>query len=293
MKFGVCIPNYGEVLSLDLVRSIALEAENLGYDSLWTTDHVLMPQNSSTPYEHVFDSIATLCYLAPLTKKVKLGVSCLIIAMRNPAVVAKQLGSLDHFSQGRVLLAIASGWNEREFSFVGSNYHVRGKRVDESIKILRALWAGDTAFHGKFFDFENVVFEPRPYSKSLEIWIGGASQAAMMRAAELGDAFHPNVIPLQDFSRMISEFRSVSARTRNMGIRVRVALNLKSKESEIVGAQGYKRLILSGDMERNKETIKELEGMGVDYALLVPSPDGKVSEQDQLHSLRGFAEEFL
>ena len=90
MKFGVCVPNYGESVSLEGMRAIGLESEKLGYDSIWTTDHILMPKNSGTPYEKIFDCIASLSYLAALTSKVKLGISSLIIGMRNPVVAAKQ-----------------------------------------------------------------------------------------------------------------------------------------------------------------------------------------------------------
>ena len=108
MKFGVCVPNYGVTSSVESLTAVAVEAELLGYDSVWTTDHLLMPRNSGTPYERIFDSLASLAYLAPQTKKVKLGVSSLIVAMRNPVVVAKQLASIDAFSGGRVLLAIGA-----------------------------------------------------------------------------------------------------------------------------------------------------------------------------------------
>ena len=82
MKFGVCIPNYGETSTVDGLRTVALEAEKMGYDSVWTTDHVLMPTQSGTPYERILDSITSLAYLAPLTSIVKLGISSLITAMR-------------------------------------------------------------------------------------------------------------------------------------------------------------------------------------------------------------------
>src|SRR3972149_8656907 len=96
MKFGVCIPNYGETLTVEGLRTVALEAEKLGYSSVWTTDHVLMQTQTRTPYERILDSITSLAYLAPLTSTVKLGVSSLITPMRNPVIVAKQLPPTHH-----------------------------------------------------------------------------------------------------------------------------------------------------------------------------------------------------
>ena len=293
MKFGVCIPNYGETLALEALRDVALETEKLGYDSIWTTDHVLMPKLSGTPYEKIFDCIGTLSYIAALSSRVRLGISSLIIAMRNPAVVAKQLASLDHFSHGRLLLAIASGWNEKEFSFIGSNYNNRGKRIDESIRLIRALWSGETSFKGRYQSFDGAVFEPKPISKNLEIWIGGSSPAAMRRAAELGDAWHPNVMPLDMFRAAVSSFRKISGTSSHKRICVRIALNLSLVESEIIGAQGDRRVVLSRDMSKNNAVIRDLEELGVDYALLAVNPDGKIDRNAQLEGLRAFAKEFL
>ena len=170
MKFGICVPNYGESLSVEGMRAVGVEAEKLGYDSIWTTDHILMPKNSGTPYEHIFDCIASLAYLAPQTNRVKLGISSLIIGMRNPVAAAKQLASIDSFSGGRLIVAMASGWNETEFSFVGADYHRRGKKLDESIQLFRDLWRGETKFHGKALsvNFENAVFEPRPNHRAFD-----------------------------------------------------------------------------------------------------------------------------
>jgi probable F420-dependent oxidoreductase len=290
MKFGICLANYGETLSVDSLRKVALGAEEFGYDSIWTTDHVLMPASSGTPYERIFDSIATLCYLAPLTNKVKLGISSLIIAMRNPIVVAKQLASLDHFNNGRTILAIGTGWNEKEFSFVGSDFHARGKRVDESIEIIRALWRGESKFSGKDFSFENAVFEPTPIQKDLEIWIAGASRAAMKRVARLGDAWHPNVMPLENFRKTVSEFRKIVG---NKNIRVRIGLNLRSRESEITGTQGEKRLIFSGDMKQNEDIIAALSELGVDYCVLSPNSNGKIGAEEQIQAMRQFADVYF
>src|SRR6266540_2105209 len=115
MKFGVCVPNYGESSSQEAIRTVALEAERAGCDSVWSTDHILMPINSGTPYERIFDSVTTLSYLASITNRSKLGISSLITAMRNPVVVAKQLATIDNLSDGRIMVATSAGWNEKEF----------------------------------------------------------------------------------------------------------------------------------------------------------------------------------
>ncbi|MGA2665201.1 MAG: TIGR03619 family F420-dependent LLM class oxidoreductase [Nitrososphaerales archaeon] len=296
MKFGVCVPNYGPTSSADAISAVALEAESLGYDSVWTTDHLLMPRNSGTPYERVFDCLATLAYLAPQTKKVRLGVSSLIVAMRNPVAVAKQLATIDSFSSGRVLLAIGAGWNGTEFESVGSNFHDRGKRVDESIRLIRSLWSGETAFKSRWLPqrFEDAVFDPRPVSKDLEVWVGGTSDAAMKRACRLGDAWHPNVSPLEEFGALVARFRNVSAAQGSATrICVRVGLDSRAGSAIYTGAQGEPRLRLTGNMDENAAVISGLEEVEVSYAVVVPSAEGRTSARDQLESIRAFAKRFV
>ena len=262
MKFGVCVPNYGESSSPEALRTVALEAERAGCDSLWTTDHILMPKSSGTPYERIFDSITTLAYLTGITKRVKLGISSLIIAMRNPVVVAKQLAAIDYLSAGRLMLAIGVGWNEKEFAHLGSNFHNRGKRVDASIRLIRALWRGETSFKSRVLglEFSDAIFEPLPIQKHLTIWIGGTSKAAMKRASALGDAWHPNVQPLDQFP--------------------------KAEHSEYKSPQGEKRIMLSGNQAQSKQILSRLEELGVSYMVAVPSPDGKASVQNQIDAIK-------
>jgi probable F420-dependent oxidoreductase len=296
LRFGVCIPNYGETTSVEGLRIVALEAEKLGYESIWTTDHVLMPEQSGTPYERIYESITSLAYLASITSTVKLGISSLIMAMRNPVVVAKQLATIDNFSEGRIMLATSVGWVESEFEHLGSNFHDRGKRLDESIKLIRALWnnSSDAKFAGKSIPhkFANVKFEPPPIQERLTIWIAGNSKYAMKRAATLGDAWHPNVAPLDVFRKMVAEFRKMPA-ARGKQICVRVALDTKALKSEYTSPQGERRMILAGNMNENKGTISELEELGVTSIIVSPSPDGKVPIAEQLESLRMFSEHFI
>jgi probable F420-dependent oxidoreductase len=295
MKFGVCVPNYGETSSKEAMRKIATEAERSGYDSVWCTDHILMPKNSGTPYERIFESLTTLSYIAAVTEKLRLGISSLITPMRNPVIVAKQLATIDNLSDGRVLLATSVGWNEREFSHLGSGFHNRGKRLDESIRLIRELWSGKTHFESKVLKqrFRDAVFEPPPVQKKLTIWIGGTSPAAMKRAATLGDGWHPNVQPLERFANMVSEFMERFPSAKEKEISVRIGLNSRSITSEYVSAQGERRVMLSSNRAENRRVMERLESLGVSYAVLVPSPDGKVSVENQVEGMRMIAGEFL
>jgi probable F420-dependent oxidoreductase len=288
MKFGLCVPNYGESSSTEALRTLALEGERAGCDSLWTTDHILMARNSGTPYETIFDSVTTLSYLAAITSRAKLGVSSLITAMRNPVVVAKQLATIDTLSGGRLMLATSAGWNEKEFAHLGSNFHNRGKRLDASIRLIRALWRGETSFksHILGIEFNDAVFEPRPIQKHLTMWIGGTSKAAMKRAATLGDAWHPNVQSLDQFTKLVADFREISPEARRKEICVRIAINPKSEQSEYKSAQGEKRMMLSGNQAQNKQALSSLEQLGVSYIVAVPSPDGKATLPNQVDAIK-------
>jgi len=295
MKLGVCVPNYGESCSVEALRTVAAEAEKRGYDSIWCTDHVLMPKNSGTPYEKIFESVTTLAYLAATTNRLRLGISSLITPMRNPVVVAKQLATIDNLSNGRLILATSAGWNETEFSHLGSNFHNRGKRLDESIQLIKDLWAGKTHFQSSVLlpKFKDAVFEPTPVQQTLSIWIGGSSQAAMKRAATLGDAWHPNVQTFDKFAKLVSEFRESFPGSKEMDICVRIGLNSKSDRSEYTSPLGEKRVMLSSNREENRNIMKRLEWLGVSYAVIAPNPDGRVSVADQLSGMKMITEDFL
>lgn len=289
MKFGVCLPNYGETSSNDAITKLALRSEELGFESLWATDHILMQKNSQTPYERIYESITTLSYISAITSKIRLGISSLIIAMRNPLVVAKQLVTLDNLSNGRVMVAFGTGWNETEFNFLGADFHNRGRIVDESIKLIKSVWNSEPEFHGKYIkqNYKNAVFEPRPVSK-LEVWIGGMSEAAMKRAVRLGNAWHPNAYPLDEFRQFVSKFRSIKGSER-CKIAVRIGVNLEAEKPEYEGPRGEKRLAFTSNEKTNENIINELEELGVSYIVLVPNHNGKVKIEQQIKSIELFS----
>ncbi len=295
MRFGVCVPNYGESGSPEAIRNIAVEAEKLGFDSIWCTDHLLMPPDSNTPYDRIFESITTIAYLAAITTKVRLGISSLITAMRNPAVVAKQLATVDNLSNGRLILATSAGWNEKEFGHLGSNYHNRGRRLDESLRLIRTLWNGGTSFESKLLHqkFSNATFSPPPVQKHLTIWIAGSSPAAMKRAATLGDAWHPHVLPLDEFAKLVSQFRENFPQARDKPVCPRLVVNLKAEKSEYTSPLGQRRILLSANRADSRRIIDGLKELGVSYVVLVPSPDGKATVSTQIEAMKTVAQDFL
>ena len=115
----------------------------------------------------------------------------------------------------------------------------------------------------------------------------------MRRAVTIGDAWHPNVFPLDTFRKLVAQFRQISPLAKDKDICVRIGLNTTAMESEYVGATGEKRILFSGNMSKNHALLSELESLGVSSAVLVPNPDGKISTEDQLESIRDFAREFL
>jgi len=294
MRFGVCLSNYGKTLSVGILRKTAVEAEKLGYSSVWTTDHLLMPAESGTPYERILESVTTLAYLATITKKVKIGISSLVLPMRNPVVVAKQLATVDVLSAGRLMLVAGAGWNETEYEHLGSNFHDRGGRLDESIRLIKILWRGERSFDSRLIPerFSEAMFEPRPVQKKLPLWIGGTSGAAMKRAINLGDAWHPDARPLDEFKELVRKFRNMQGGSQKP-ITARTALNVKTRETVHKGVKGEDLLNLSRDVKKDEEIVEGLRKLGVSHLIVEINFDGSFPLKTQMENLRFFAKHFI
>jgi hypothetical protein len=207
--------------------------------------------------------------------------------------VAKQLATIDVLSGGRVLIATGAGWNEQEFANVGASFHTRGKVLNESIRLIRTLWSGKTEFSGEVLPhrIKGAVLEPRPPQRKLPIWIGGVSLAAMKRAKALGDAWHPDSGPLDQFGSMVEQFRGLPG--RSIPIVPRIGLDTGSKETWYTGAKGDRQSKLCGDMKKNKAILDGFRSHGVEYLVLEINYNGKTSIPNQLRNLRLFAKEFI
>ncbi|MEM3185663.1 MAG: TIGR03619 family F420-dependent LLM class oxidoreductase [Conexivisphaerales archaeon] len=286
MKYAVCLPNYGTDIKPDGIVKFFNEAEDLGYESVWATDHILMNKGSGTPYESITESITTISYLASKSSNLRLGISALIIAMRNPLLTAKQLATIDFLSNGRLSIAIGTGWNQQEFENLGSNFHDRGKRASEYINVIRALWEDKST--GKLSD---VSFFPMPVQKRLPIYIAGGSMAAMRRAIALGDGWHPNLYDIKEFEHMVGTFNKLPNASQKE-IFVRVAVDINRGLSSYTSPQGEKRSILPADKSA-LDILGLLQSLGVSGILLAPNYDGKHTLERQINTISAFAKNFI
>ena len=225
MKFGVAFANVGPFVDPIAAIRLAQASEASGFESIWTVDHVVVPggYQSKYPYDPsgrlpsgegtVFpDPLMWLAYVASKTSTLRLGTGILIVPQRNPLVLAKELATLDHLSGGRMILGAGIGWLQEEFQALGIPFAGRGKRTEESIAAMRALWSDERAsFEGTTASFADCYLRPQPPGGSIPVHLGGHSQAAARRAGRIGDGFFPMGIspeqlpPLLDIVRQGAE----------------------------------------------------------------------------------------
>ena len=203
MKFGFNLPG---TLDGKALLAFASRADELGFESIWSGDHIILPTAGTNQYPYTIDGsfqrpadapyhemMTVLSFVAGATERVRIGSTVIILPYRDPVVQAKMFSSLDVLTNGRVICGVGVGWLEKEFDTLRVPYADRGPMSDECLEVMRCLWTEDEPeYHGRFFDFDGIQMYPKPVQKPhIPIWVGGHTGRALRRTAKYGDAWHP------------------------------------------------------------------------------------------------------
>lgn len=244
MKFGVVFPQAEIGTDPAAVRDYLQAVEGMGYDHVVLFDHVINADPSSRPGwkgayslgDQFLEPMVTLGFAAAATRKLGLVTGVIILPQRQTVLVAKQAATLDVLSQGRVRLGIGVGWNEVEYEALGADFNTRGKRQEEQIRLLRALWTQKVVnFQGRWDTVTSAGLDPLPVQRPIPIWLGGRSDATLSRVAAMADGWFP-MGPLDDAARAaLDKIRSLAEEAgrdfRTIGIEAGVSVQRDHEDS--------------------------------------------------------------
>lgn len=265
MKVGYVLRNSGPV-AVDAMRELPRIAEDLGFSTIWLTDHVIGIRAYSPVYEPEWTEIVTsLAYMAGTTTSIRLGTGVLVVPYRDPVLTAKMVSTIDQLSDGRVTLGIGSGWAKAEYGALGQLRHFdsRGAVTDETLDLMLHCWNADGEFDwkGDKFEVRQIKFGPTTVQRPrVPIWVGGQSKPALRRAARIGDAWHPTNIPASEVAALGAELDELAGRAVQRTIRTGISLD---------------------DIDRIDEILAEYESAGCTEAALQIRDDDYSLEQQR------------
>lgn len=274
MEFGICVPHYGKPVDIDQIVGISRQAEDMGFDSVWVTDHILVPSTMNIIYrDHMLEPLAVLSHLAAVVTRVRLGTSVIILPYRSPIVVAKMLATIDQLSQGRVIFGTGVGWMEPEFKALNAPFAERGAYSDECLRVIRDIWANDTvSLQGQFHQYEDMQTSPRPVQASgPPIWVGGNSARSRRRAAELGDGWHSTGTLAADMRAGCEHVRSLWAANHRSGepaFSSRIALSIEGVSQEVTTYESRSvRSSISGSIAAVVDELGAFQELGLEHVV--------------------------
>ncbi|MBI4610905.1 MAG: LLM class F420-dependent oxidoreductase [Candidatus Rokubacteria bacterium] len=299
MHFGCALPGRGPLAKPDIVLKLAQAADRLRYSSIFVSDHVVLPTATRSVYPYhpsgqfpggaaqdYLEPLTLLSHLAAATKKIRLGTSVLVVPYRNPLVTAKMLATADVLSGGRVILGAGVGWLEEEFVALGSpSFKERGRVTGEYLRLMRECWTKDQIrFEGKHYRVSDIVFLPKPVQKGgIPIWIGGHTDAALRRAGELGDGWHPiglrppALLHPPEYRDKVKQIHAWAERAgrdpRAITLTFRVPMEVLPRRAK---APGGDRQMFRGTADQVVADIRQYQALGVTHFVFdFPVPDLK------------------
>ena len=268
MRFGFFGINFGPCADPALAVRIAVAAEEVGFESVWTGEHVAMPVHDNpvpTPAETpMLDSLLALANVAAHTRRMRLGTGILVLPHHNPVLLAKALTTLDLASGGRLIAGFGGGYVEAEFGALGVSFADRGRITDEYLEAMRVLWTEELPrFAGRFAAFDGIRFEPKPHQRPHPpIVIGGHAAPALRRAARLGDGWYGFGLKVETMAPMVQELRRLRAATGRPPLEISLTTFEKLDEAlvERAAAAGVDRLIVMPRVpaDRLEDTVREI-----------------------------------
>ena len=295
----------------EMLRTRAQHAEDLGFNSVWVIDHIVIPRKVTSVYPYAIDGVstfipdrplleplATLNFLAGCTRRIRLGTLVLIIPYRQPLLAAKQLATLDVLSGGRLILGAGVGWMEEEFEALGlDTYSRRGAVTDEYLRLFKALWTQKhPVFQGEYYQVSGIGFEPKPVQQPHPpIWIGGHTTPALRRAAQVGDGW----LPLGNIPPAVFEPAELGTKIKRLREFTRQAGRPENAVSVGFGgaisfdpAHRMERRVLSGHPEQIAADLRDYHTIGVQDFPLFFTPL-QPSETERLKAMERFAREVM
>ena len=285
MDIGAHLPQLGRGGTRAALMEFCAEAERVGVHSGWVSDHIAWPAEIASKYPYSEDGsfappndmawlepIGTLLFVAGITETMRLGQTVLIMGYRPPVQTAKLIATLDKLSEGRAILGAGIGWMEEEFEVLGMPFDHRGARADEQLEIFHRLFTEETpSFEGRFYQFPEICFEPKPVQAKVPVWIGGSSEPAYRRVARVGDCFHAAFQPIDVVATSWARVRELVAEhgrdPDDVSLSIRLYLDPESTMRPDLSVQG--------SADQMADTVGRWAEIGVDHLLVdITAPGG-------------------
>ena len=275
MKLGFSLPVSGAWATPANQLRVAQEAERLGYHSLWVLQRLLYPvapQNDYPPmpgqqwpaaFESVADPIVSLAFVASTTSRIRLGTSVLVMPYYTPVMLAKQLATLDQVSGGRLDVGLGIGWSRDEYDAVGVPIETRGRRSDEFLACLKAIWGEEPVeFHGEYYQVPRAFVRPRPVQVPHPlITIGGYGMAAVRRAVAFGDGFNGRNVPFDSVAPLVQRLRETAEHAGRDPATLRIVCRGTFRPYD--APRGRVRRPLYGSLQEIIEDLRRYAELGV------------------------------